>query len=136
MYVAIESIIFVSFVVKYRLLAYITRVVLFVVYVSFFIVQCFFVANNNYQSSLPLVSKAKTPVRLKQYHPASAKKDGKRATVRLNKRFQPQAMLFHCGTDILVPCSYITAPVSSTPTGYLLISSILVDSLRGPPAIG
>lgn len=117
---------------------YIARIVLFVVYASFFVVQSFFIVNNNYQSPFPVVSAHHASEKVNTTHPSlSAKKEtGKHPASRLNRRFQPQDLLSFIGTDLRAPVSFTVMFTSSKPTGHLLISSILADSLRGPPAIG
>lgn len=112
-------------------------VLLLAVYVSFFAVQLLFNAGANTQQS-----RSYTHHYIEQAHKegsqkitlsaASATKSIKK-NIRLNKRFQPVSMPSMAYAVVAPFPVYITTAVVSKPVDYLLIASILTDSLRGPP---
>jgi len=125
-------------VLKSRLSEYITRLSLLAVYSSFFVVQAFYTSGNTDQvSGYRLMGNASIQKDQHAFNSLSDKNSSSKPTnIRLNKRFQPEAIPT-CAYTALPPLFIHTLVyLVSTPTEYLLISSILADSLRGPPSMG
>ena len=110
---------------------------LLLLYISFFIVQLFFnfdIANHSNNNPQLYSYKKLSATRITPVVNKTNKGKTKQQTIRLNKRFEPQAMLVYHGTEVKVPeyCFGIKQPGISRelilPTPYLH-----PHSLRGPP---
>lgn len=112
-----------------------------VLYISFFVVQLFF----NYSSFSRQATDAPASTYLHaiplQGQKNEAKITNKNASkkntsnIRLNKRFQP-ASLPSFIVSISAPIQFFGClDQMDKPKDYLLIASILTDSLRGPPVV-
>jgi hypothetical protein len=110
------------------------RVLLVILYAVFFLVQFSCITGpDNISVTVNSLSYHKSPDKEKVF---AAKNDhSKKTKVRLNKRFQP--VISENITNPLpeAPVKYITRDNLSKPKDYLLISFILVASLRGPPSL-
>jgi hypothetical protein len=125
-------------VLKRQLFNYITRLLLLSIYAAFFMVQTLYTPGNNDPVGNYFV-KGSGPGQKDQHtvKKLTSKNDSsKQVNIRLNKRFQPEAILT-CESAVL-PAFPIHRSLYQVikPTTYLLISSILTDSLRGPPSVG
>jgi len=104
-------------------------------YVSFFIVQLFFnfdISNHSNNSYYPNNAQSQA---FSGIHKINTGKET-RQTIRLNKRFQPQAMLVYNAVTIKAPVHYFIANTYSHYSNRLIPSIITsAQSLRGPPSV-
>ncbi len=115
------------------------HILLLSVYVPFFLVQLFFnvgsfVDASTYTHTTYSTGKAQSNNWRKELSSSNEKKGGP-SKIRLNKRFHPESMpslTFSLGEPLQ---AYIPTIKIDRPQEYLLISSILADSLRGPPVV-
>lgn len=118
-----------------KLLLFINRIILLAIYVSFFVVQTVnnSIADYTTRSNISLTS-FKDGVGIKVFSSNKAK-DYLKSNIRLNKRFHPESII-GVSYSLAQPVLLLSATIiKSKPQDYLLISSIIRDSLRGPPVV-
>jgi len=106
------------------------------VYAAFFAVQLSFnfdVSNRtNFAQRASLQQQKQGPVKATL---TKANNTSKRVNIRLNKRFHPETFPSYAGTVQAPPVVYIDGTKPVHPKEYLLLSVILAQTLRGPPAV-
>jgi hypothetical protein len=114
-------------------LLFTNRVILFAVYVSFFIVQSVKNFSSDYSSQTKVSFNSLKAGAIKKFVSSAKAKDSQKSNIRLNKRFHPESIT-SISYSLDEPFYLLSAKTISTkPQDHLLISSLLRDSLRGPP---
>ncbi len=118
----------------YQVKNIVSKLAILSLYAVFFVVQIFnsSVISSSEGTNLCL-NTAKACAKEKILSGKSA--DGKKTNIRLNKRFHPESITslkYRLDSPFLIISGNFTL---NKPKDYLLISSILTDSLRGPPVV-
>jgi len=117
-----------------KFLPLLCRSVLLAIYGAFFLVQFLCVTgqdNTTVSTAMPSYHYEQGKQKM-----VAAKSDrNKKTKIRLNKRFQPAIADTIINPVAELPVKYISTSNPPKPKDYLLISFILVASLRGPPSL-
>lgn len=114
----------------------ILRLLFLTVYGAFFIVQLGFnVGTTVPHATLHYLSGSQANNSKGKCVVSTKTSDGKKVNIRLNKRFEPASVSAGIYTLPVPKPILLKKAAFGKPADYLLISSILVDSLRGPPVV-
>ena len=122
-----------------RILSYLAKTPILILYISFFIVQLFFnfdIANTSKNTTLfscnKIVATGRHSFVIKKTNTA---KDQKQA-LRLNKRFKPQVILAYTPFDIKSPVYYLgEKPFGFYASVFIPASFLFPQFFRGPPVV-
>ena len=118
----------------YQIKTIISRLAIFSLYVVFFVVQvCNSSAASNSDRTYVSLNTTKASSKEKTFTSKSGQE--KKVNIRLNKRFHPESIT-SLEYKLERPLTIISENFTlNKPKDHLLISSILADSLRGPPVV-
>ncbi len=122
---------------RHNIFFWLSRIVCLLIFAPFFAVQCFYYYNAQAKTATPAIAVAAEKTASKNNAAAIEQENGtgKKATINLNKRFQPGSILSVGFVEFEKPFTYCERTLTSRYINPFSLSVLHhTGTLRGPPA--